>query len=82
MKRISITVDDKTLNLLDGEVNKSETLRKALGVYNGAISPDTIQGFRVAFERILEKLELLEEGLKESDSKIDYIARKLDDSIQ
>lgn len=75
MKRISITVDDKTLNLLDGEVNKSETLRKALGVYNGAISPDTIQGFRVAFERVLGLLEEQASEIKDIQSKLDYLAR-------
>lgn len=60
MKRISITVDEQTANLLKGKVNKSETIRKALEVYNGDVSTDTLAGMREAFRRIEKKLDEIE----------------------
>ena len=70
MKRISITLDEETLNLLAGKINVSETIRQAVKIYIGDISPDTIEGFRVAFTKV-------ENRLKEIESKVDYIAGKL-----
>lgn len=60
MKRICITIDEETDNLLKGKVNKSEVFREALRVYNGDISTDTLAGMREAFRKLLKKQTELE----------------------
>ena len=60
MKRILITIDEKTANLLEGSPNRSETVRQALKVYHEDISTDTLAGMRKAFRISLEKQEELE----------------------
>lgn len=40
MKRINITLDEETLNLLPVKGNTSETIRQAVKVYHQYISPD------------------------------------------
>jgi hypothetical protein len=76
MKRISVVVDEDTLNLLEGEVNKSDTIRKSLKLYNSAITPDTIEGFKAAFGILDKNIKNLENLIKEINSKIDYMAKK------
>lgn len=68
MKKLLLTLDDETFNLLAKEKNKSQTIRDSIKIYKSDISTDTIQGFRAAFV-------LIKEQLKEIDSKIDYLAK-------
>lgn len=70
MRKLLINLTDEDANLLEGEDNKSETLRQALRLYKSDISTDTLEGFRVAFTETRRML-------KEMDSKLDYIARSL-----
>lgn len=60
MKRMLITLDEETANLLDKKVNKSQAVRDALRVYNEDISTDTLEGMRQAFRITHKKLEELE----------------------
>ena len=50
----------------------SQTVRDSLDLYLSDITPDTIDGLRAAFST-LSKLT------KEIDSKLDYLAGRLDD---
>lgn len=72
MKRIIISLDEEQFNLLKKKSNMSQTMRDALDLYLSDITPDTIDGLRAAFTT-LAKLT------KEIDSKLDYIARQLND---
>jgi len=70
MKKLLITLDDDSSNLLAKKANKSAFVRQALKVYNEDISTDTIV-------TVLEQNKLLWVKLQDIDSKIDYIASKL-----
>lgn len=76
MKRINITLDEETANLLDGKLNKSETIRQALLIHNGDVSTDTITGLRLSYDVLRKELkqqtELLQqlyELIEKRDSK-------------
>jgi len=79
MKKILVSIDEDTANLLEGSVNKSETIRESIKVYKQYILPDSVDGFRVAFQMTAQNIKRLDELMGEINSKIDYIARKLDD---
>lgn len=72
MKRLIITLEDEQFNLLKKKSNMSQTVRDSLDLYLSDITPDTIDGLRAAFST-LAKLT------KEIDSKLDYLAGRLDD---
>lgn len=72
MKRVIISLEDEQFNLLKKKSNMSQTVRDSLQLYLSDITPDTVEGLRAAFTS-LAKLT------KEIDSKIDYLAGKLDD---
>lgn len=71
MKRLIITLDEETFNLLKKKSNMSQTVREALDLYLSDIIPDTLDGLRAAFTKLKKDTE-------EANSKLDYIARKLD----
>lgn len=71
MKRVIISLEDEQFNLLKKKSNMSQTVRDSLQLYLSDITPDTVEGLRAAFTS-LAKLT------KEIDSKIDYLAGKLD----
>lgn len=77
MKRILLTIDDETANLLDGEVNRSETIRNAVHLYKRDILPDTVEGFRSAFIRTNDTLDKMQSELKEIESILSYISSQL-----
>lgn len=81
MKRISITVDEETLNLLEGKVNKSETIRKALEIYNGDVSTDTLAGMRQAFRTSLQKQEEFELSVNERLEYMSELLEKLNNKV-
>ena len=67
MKKLLVVFDDETFNLLAKEPNMSETVRKAVKLYIGHISPDTIEGIRASYKKIHEEL-------KEQTSILNFIA--------
>ena len=81
MKRISITVDEETLNQLEGKVNKSETIRKALEIYNGDVSTDTLAGMRQAFRTSLQKQEEFELSVNERLEYMSELLEKLNNKV-
>lgn len=68
MKKLLVCLDDETFNLLDGDANKSATIRSAIKLYKSDISTDSIEGLRRSYLAVGKQL-------KEIDSKLDYLAR-------
>ena len=70
MKKLLVVLDDETSNLLADEKNKSALVREAVKYITLDISPDTIDGLRRSYNQLARQI-------KEMDSKLDFIARKL-----
>ena len=70
MKKLLIIFDDETANLLAKESNMSQVVRDATKLYIEHISTDTVEGLRASYKTIAK-------ALQEMDSKIDYIAGKI-----
>jgi metal-responsive CopG/Arc/MetJ family transcriptional regulator len=69
MRKLLVTLDDELSTLLEGYPNQNEIVRKALRLYIGNISTDTVEGLRASYQMIIKQL-------KEIDSKVDYLAKK------
>lgn len=78
MKKILVCIEDEQFNLLEGRANKSQLIREALNVYIGHISTDTVAGFRSAFKQTQENTLDIKNELKEINSKLDYLTKRLD----
>lgn len=72
MERLNIILDEESSNLLKGSKNKSRTIREALKVYNQCVTLDSMTTIK---QVLISQRDLLHE----LDSKIDYLASKLDD---
>lgn len=72
MERLNIILDEETSNLLKGSKNKSRTIREALKVYNQCITLDSMTTIK---QVLIAQRDLI----KELDSKMDYLAGRLDD---
>lgn len=72
MERLNIILDEETANLLKGSKNKSRTIREALKVYNQCITLDSMTTIK---QVLIAQRDLI----KELDSKMDYLAGRLDD---
>lgn len=70
MKKLLIVFDDDTAHLLSEYPNKSEIVRKATKLYIGHILPDTAEGLRTSYK-------IIASYLKEIDSKLDFMDKKL-----
>lgn len=81
MKRISITVDEETINLLAGKVNKSEMIRQALKVYNGDISTDTLAGMREAFRKLQQSQQEMEQSINEQLQYVTEMVERVDKRV-
>lgn len=70
MKKVLITLNEETVNLLKNEPNKSAYIRSAIKRYSEDISDRKLTGLRTGYKVIAEKLS-------DIDSKIDYIVTKI-----
>lgn len=70
MKKLLVVLDEETANLLAKEKNKSETVRQAIKYIKLDITPETVEGMRKSYIAVVRML-------KELDSKIDFIAKKI-----
>jgi len=70
MKKKLLTLDDETADLLAKYPNQSQVAREAIKLYLGYILPDNIDGMRAGYEKLFKQI-------KEIESKIDYLARKV-----
>lgn len=77
MKKLLIVFDDETANLLQDYPNMSQVVRNATQLYIGHILPDTAEGLRASYKIVTKLLLELKLQQKELDSKVDYIAGKL-----
>lgn len=70
MKALLIKFDDETAKELAKFPNMSQTVRDATKLYIEHISTDTVEGLRASYK-------LISKQLKEIDSKLNYIAGKV-----
>lgn len=77
MKRMLIVFDDKTADLLSQYPNKSKVVREATELYIAHILPDTMKGIRASYKVFIAFLEKLSKEQQEMDSKLDYIAKRV-----
>ena len=75
MKRLNITMDDKSFNLLEGKKNKSETIRDALEIQNLCVSPDKVKNLALIIRSLAVDYKSVKEELREINSKLDYLGR-------
>lgn len=57
MRRLVINLDNDLDPWLAGKTNQNDIVRKALKLYKGDITTDTVEGLRIAYSRILELLQ-------------------------
>lgn len=77
MQKLLIVFDDDTATLLRDYPNMSEIVRNATQLYIGHILPDTAEGLRTSYKLVAKALTELTLAMKEADSKLDYIAGKI-----
>lgn len=65
MKRLIVSLDEDTANLLDKKVNKADTVRKALRLYHGDITTDSIEGLRASYTLLTKELKEQRELLQQ-----------------
>ena len=70
-------MDEETANLLSNYPNQSQVAREAIKLYLGDILPGTVQGLRTSFEMLQASNQALLKQLKDMDSKLDYMDKKL-----
>lgn len=70
MRKLLVTLDDDIAPLLAKYPNQNEIVRQALRLYIGDITTDTRQG-------IVTSYKIIAKALREIDSKLDYLDRKL-----
>jgi hypothetical protein len=77
MRKLLITLDDDLDLWLKDEVNQNDTIRKALKLYKGDISTDTLAGIRQTYQIVLSKLETHDESFKRMDKLINVIETRM-----
>ena len=73
MKRINLTIDEETAKVLAGKINKSEFIRESILIHNDAVSTDTIQGIKKAFQILIKEQKESQERLVELYEKVESI---------
>lgn len=71
MRRLVVNLDDDLDLWLTGKVNQNDTVRKALKLYKGDITTDTVEGMRVAYARIIQLLQKQTESY--NSTKLSYL---------
>lgn len=79
MRKLLVTLDDELDNWLSGHINQTEVIREALRVYKGDIKTPTLDGIKQAFNQSQRNTAIIKDYLKEIDSKLDYIASRLEE---
>lgn len=74
MRKLLVTLDDELSKKLSTYPNQNEIVRKAVRLYIGDITTDSIEGMRVAFTQLNRKAV-------EMDSKLDYIAKTIQNKL-
>lgn len=70
MRRLLVTLDDDLDKVLTGLPNQNLVVRAALRLYLCDIEEETLQGLRAGYANLAAKI-------KDMDSKIDYIASRI-----
>lgn len=77
MRKLLVTLDDELDTLLAGMPNQGGMMRECTKLYMGHILPETANGLRASYMIVGKRLEAVNDKIDELDSKLDYIARKL-----
>jgi len=70
---MNITIDEETAKVLEGKLNKSETIRQALLIHNEAVSTDTLASMRQSFQKLLVRMTELEERFIEQYDMVEKL---------
>ncbi len=70
MRKLLIILDDELDDWLGKQTNQNEVVRSALRVYKGDYTPNTLEGLRASYKIVIGLL-------KDMDSKIDYLDRRI-----
>lgn len=70
MRKLLVTLDDEADTLLAKEKNQTAVILEAVKLYKNNITTDKLEGMRATYVTIVKLL-------KEIDSKIDYIAARV-----
>lgn len=79
MKQLHVWVEDDTAKELEKYPNKSEIVRKALDMYNGYITTDTLQGMRAAFQKLSKQMAEMENRFTEQYELIERLTKYIED---
>lgn len=77
MRKLLVVLDDETFNLLAGEKNKSKFVRESIKYVKQDISTDTVDEMKKSYVVLVHAIKELLKLNKELNSKLDYIARKI-----
>lgn len=77
MRRLVVNLDNTLDVWLSGQVNQNETVRKALYLYKGDITTDTIQGLRKSYSAIIDKLEEHDAAFGRMDKLISVLETRM-----
>ena len=77
MRRLIVNLDNTLDEWLAGQTNQNETVRKALMLYKGDITTDTIQGLRKSYQTVLDKLEEHDESFRRMDRLISELENRM-----
>jgi metal-responsive CopG/Arc/MetJ family transcriptional regulator len=79
MKQLHVWVEDDTAKELEKYPNKSEVIRKAIIMYNGHITTDTLHGMRAAFLKLSKQYEEMEARFIEQYELVERLARMIEE---
>lgn len=65
MRRLNITLDEETDNLLKGKTNQADTVREAIRMYHGGITTDKLAGMQAAFVQLRKQNLILQKEVAE-----------------
>jgi hypothetical protein len=79
MRRLVVNLPNTLDEWLAGQPNQNETVRKALEIYKGDITTDTLEGMRIAFGRVLKKQQEMEARFNEQYEMVEKLYNKLEE---
>lgn len=81
MRRLNVTLDDETDNLLAQHTNQAEVVREAIKMYHGGITTDTIAGLRKSYtvlRKYMEtKFEYYDKVFRDLEKLIGYLETRM-----
>lgn len=82
MRKLVITLDDELDTWLSSHPNQNDTVRKALNLYKGDITTDTVSDIKKSYLILKEYIQQHFEQYDESFSKLDILISELEMRMQ